>query len=422
MLNAWRSLSSTMNNRTWIGAGIAVAVVAGILLALQNFHAEEVACDKIDAARASLQSMYDAGVNASVQVYAGERATADETLSRCLSAKPADPCDDAQKARDAAVKNYEGIASPADTAPYAEFQTYYKKRDDAYNAYKKAKDVLDQCRAANPLKGAVPYEKSDTKKCFDAYDASIEAMRDTFEKNTQAMRSALKAALAALDAREKACHPPAGKDAFTNPPQLVSDGQGGMVPPVELQNCQLISPDLDTELFLLRRQAAGLPGEIQAAQDSINNAQKRLGPVETALRDVGTYIPPEAAKTQFEGALNGIRSERKTALEASVNYYKNLIAKRQAEKAALQKQLDDLNAQIAARLSQIQKENAARMRAFPTYLHQAKPDECGYYHCHGMLCGKPDPAPHACGHGKTTQGDTDCKQFIKAYLQAGGVK
>lgn len=406
----------------WIGAGIAAAIVVGILLSLQSFNANDVACDKIGEARSSLQAMYDAGVNASVQVYAQEKADIDARLSRCLSASPTDPCADAQRARDAAVANYEGIASPADKAPYAEFQTYFKKRDDAYNAYKKAKDALDQCHAANPPKGDVPYEKSDTKKCFDTYDASVEAIRDTFEKNTQAMRSALKSALAALDAREKACHPPVGKDAFTNPPQLVSDGQGGMVPPVELQNCQMINPELDTELYLLRKQAAALPGQIQAAQDSINNAQKRLSPVETALRDVGTYIPPEAAKTQFEGALNGIRSERKTALEASVHFYKNLIAKRQAEKAALQKELDDLNAQIAARLSQIQKENAARMRAFPTYVHQAKPDECGYYHCHGVLCGKPDPAPHACGHGKTTQGDVDCKQFIKAYLQAAGVR
>ncbi len=413
-----------MNPRSALIGGIAIAaaVVAGILFSLQSFDAENVSCDAIDEARAQLQAMYDAGVQASVQVYAGEKAAIDDTLSRCLSAKPVDPCADAQAARDAAVANFNGIPSPPDSAPYAEFKSYFAKRDDAYNAYKKAKDALDQCRSANPPKPDVPYEKSDTKACFDAYDASVESIRDTFEKNTQALRTALRAAMDALAAREKACHPPTGKDKFTDPPPPVTDGGGnGESVAVELQNCQLINPDLDTELFLLRRRAAALPAEIQAVQDSIDHAKKRMSPLQRDLQDVGTYIPPESAKTQFEGALNALRAERKVAIEAALEFYQNLITRRQAEKTTLEQELRELQAKIAARLNQIQKENEARQRSFPTAVHLSKPDECGYYHCHGVLCGRPDPAPHGCGHGSTTQGDKDCKQFIKAYLQAAGV-
>ena len=403
------------------GTALAAAVVAGILLSLQSFDAEKVACEDIDAARANLQAMYDAGVNASVEVYAGEKAAIDETLSRCLSAKPVDPCEDAQKARDAAVAGFNGIPSPPDSAPYAEFQSYFAKRDDAYNTYKNAKNALDQCRAANPPKGDVPYEQSDTKACFDAYDASVASIRDTFETNTQALKSALKAAMDALAAREKACNPPEGKDQFTDLGMTGGGGQndGGGVA-VEISNCELINPDLDTELFILRRRAAALPAEIQAVQDSIDNVRKRMSPLERDLADVDTYIPPEATKTQFEGALNALRAERKVAIEASLEFYQNLLARKEAEKAALERELSDLQAQIAARLKQIQKENEARQRNFPTNVHLSKPDECGYYHCHGILCGRSDPAPDGCGHGSTTQGDTDCKQFIKAYLKAAG--
>jgi hypothetical protein len=422
------SFSPYMTSRTFSligGTALAAAVVAGILLSLQSFDAEKVACDDIDEARANLQAMYDAGVNASVQVYADEKAAIDDTLSRCLSAKPVDPCADAQAARDAAVANYNGIASPADDAPYAEFQSYFAKRDTAYNSYKSAKDALDQCRAANPPKGDVPYEQSDTKACFDAYDASVESIHATFEKNTQALRSALKAALDALAAREKACHPPTGKEKFTDPSVMgggQTDGEttGGSVA-VELQNCQPINPDLDTELFLLRKRVAAIPAEIQSVQDSIDNVNKRMSPLQRDLNDVDTYIPPESAKTQFEGALNALRAERKVAIESALEFYRNLLARRQAEKAALEKELSDLQAQIAARLSQIQKENEARQRAFPTYVHQAHPDECDYYHCHGVLCGRADPDPHGCGHGATTESDVDCTEFIKSYLQAAGV-
>ena len=189
-----------MNTSTYIGIGAVVAavVVTGVIMSLQGFDAGKVACDKIDAARAELQALYESGVQASVQVYAEEKATIDERLSACLSAKPVDPCADAQKARDAAVENYNGISSPPDNASYAEFQKYFKKRDDAYAQYKNAKSALDQCRAANPPKADVPYEQSDTKACFDAYDASVEAARTTFGENTQVMRAALTVALAAI--------------------------------------------------------------------------------------------------------------------------------------------------------------------------------------------------------------------------------
>ncbi|NOS66925.1 MAG: hypothetical protein HOO67_00970, partial [Candidatus Peribacteraceae bacterium] len=174
-------------------------------------------------------------------------------------------------------------------------------------------------------------------------------------------------------------------------------------------------------LFILRNRAGAIPAEIQAVQDGIDNAKKRMSPLQRDLADVDTYIPPEAAKTQFEGAINALRAERKVSIEAGLEFYRNLIARREAEKAALEQELSDLQAQIAARLNQIQKENEARQRNFPTAVHVSKPDKCAYYHCHGVLCGRPDPAPDGCGHGSTTQDDVGCKQFIKSYLQAAGV-
>lgn len=401
---------------------IAAAIVAASLLALQSFDAGKVACKDIDATRISLQATYDAGVNASVQVYAGEKANADEALSRCLNAEPVDPCKDAQKTRDAAVAGFNGISSPADDAPYADFQSYFAKREDAYNSYKKAKDALDQCRAANPPKPDVPYEKSDGKACFDAYDASVQTIQNTFTKDTQALRSALKAAMDALAAREKACNPPSGKEQFTDLATTGGGQGGGSSTPVEIQNCEPVNPDLDAELIALRSRAAALPAEIQAVQDSIDNVRKRMSPLERNLRDVDTYIPPEATKTQFEGALNALRAERKVSIETSLEFYRNLLQRREAEKAELQKELSDVQAKIAARLNQIQRENEARARNFPTNIHQSKPDECEYYHCHGVLCGKPDPASNACGHGTTSESDTECKEFMKSYLKAARAK
>lgn len=416
------------NTSTIIAAvAVAAALVAGAIAYLQGFNAEQVACKDIDAARSSLQAMYETGVSASVQIFAEERSAAEERLSQCLNAKPVDPCADAQAARDAAAANYNGIQSPADNAPYAEFQVYFQKREEAYNTYKTARDALAQCRAANPPKSTdVPYEKSDTKACFDAYDASMATTQSQFTQDTQTMRVALKAALAALDAREKACNPPTGGDQFTEVPGggtsggSQKDGGTGSIP-VELASCKLLNPNLDTELLILRARAAAIPGEIQAVQTSIDNVNKRMSPLRRDLAEVGTWIPPEATKTQYEGALNALRAERKVAIEASLEFYKNLLTRRQAEKSALEQELSEVQAKIQARLNQIKKENEARQRAFPTALHFAKPDKCAYYHCHGMLCGKPDPAGDECGHGSTAQTDVDCKQFFNAYLKAAGV-
>lgn len=404
-----------------IGAGlVALAVVAGVIASLQSFNAAEVACESIDSARAELQALYDTGVTASVQVFAEEKATIDERLSQCLSAKPTDPCADAQSARDAAVANFNGIQSPADDAPYAEFQTYFAKRDDAYANYKKAKETLDQCRAAQPPKVDVPYEQSNTKTCFDAYDASTEAARTTFTRDTQAMKAALTAALAALDAREKACHPPTGGDQFTSPPQAQIGTNGDTI---DLASCRLINPTLDTELFTLQKRAAALPAEIQSVEQAIENVQKRMSPLRRDLAEVGTYIPPESTRTQFEGALNALRAERKAAIEAALEFYQGLLARRQAEKVALEQELSNINAQIAARQAEIDRENAARRQKFPTALHLAKPEAggCEYYHCHGTLCGIPDPASNNCGHGSTSQGDVDCTLFIESYFKAAGI-
>ncbi len=412
-----------MKNHTYtvIGAvAVAAALVVGTIAYLQSFDAEKVACESINEARTNLQAMYETGVAASVQIFAEERTAAEDRLSSCIHAKPVDPCADAQSARDAAVAQFNGITSPADSAPYAEFQGYFQKRDDAYNSYKKAKEALDQCRSANPPKADVPYEQSDTKACFDAYDASMASTQNQFTQDTQTMRSALNAALAALDAREKACNPPTGKDKFTDPPRTAGDSENGSTP-VELANCRLINTDADAEISALRQRAAAIPLEIQSIEKSIENITKRMSPLRRDLAEVDTYIPPEAAKTQFEGALNALRAERKVSIEVSLEFYQKLLAKRQAEKDALAQELRDVEAKIQARLNQIQKENEARQRNFPTALHLSKPDKCDYYHCHGMLCGRPDPEGDGCGHGSTMQTDVDCTQFFDAYLKAAGV-
>lgn len=408
---------------------VGLAVVAGIIAYLQGFNAEEVACPDIAQARTNLQASYDQGVAKSVEVYSDQKAMIDERLSACLNAKPTDPCEDAQKARDEAVEQYNSIHESS----FGSFNRYFNARETAYQDYKAKKQALDACRQANPKpEGNVPYEKSDTKKCFDEYDADVQAMRDLFEENTQTMKSALKNALAALDAREKACNPPTGT--FTQPP-VSTGGEGGNggqtdgstgTTPVELANCQPLNPNLDPELWNLRQRAVEIPAEIADIQTSIDHANKRLNPLKRALSEVDTYIPPEAAQTQFEGALNALRAERKVNLEAQVDFYNDLIARKTAEKQQLENELKDLNAKIAARENQIKKENEARQRAFPTNIHLAKPEThveggCAYYHCHGMLCGKPDPAPGSCGHGPTTETDLGCKEFFKSYLRAAGV-
>ncbi|MEK7628003.1 MAG: hypothetical protein AAB421_01130 [Patescibacteria group bacterium] len=412
-----------MNTKTIAAVATAAAIVVGVIAYLQGFNAETVACNAIDEARTSLQVAYDSGVSASVEIFADERAATEDRLSQCLNAKPVDPCADAQAARDAAVAHYNSIKSPPDNAPHAEFQTYFQKREEAYNTYKTARDALAQCRAANPPKTDVPYEQSDTKACFDAYDASMATTQNQFTQDTQTMRAALNAALAGLDAREKACNPPTGSEKFTDPPRTAggNNEEGVASAPVELMNCKMISSDTDSDLSALRQRAAAIVLEIQSVDTSIENIKKRMSPLERDLADVDTYIPPEATKTQFEGALNALRAERKVAIEASLDFYKNLLTRKQGEKSALEQELRDVQAQIQARLNQIKKENEARQRNFPTALHLAKPDKCDYYHCHGMLCGKPDPAGDGCGHGSTAQTDVGCKQFFDEYLKASGV-
>ncbi len=409
-------------NRTYgiIGAVVAAAaIVAGVIISLQSFDAEKVLCDGIADARAELQAQYDAGVAASVQMFADARVAAEDRLSQCLRAEPVDPCADLQKARDAAVNGYESIMSPPDSAPHEEFQKYFEMRESAYNTYKNAKSALDQCRAANPPKGDVPYAQSDTKVCFDAYDASMQTTQDTFTRDTQTMRAALTAALATLDAREKACNPPTGKDQFTIAPNTDNtDGEGGIS--VNIQNCQLLDSDSDAELIALRKQAASLETEIQSLQTTIENAEKRVRGLESDLNEADTYIPPESTKTQFEGALNALRGERKANIQSAIDFYKSLIERKQSEKTAREGELRDVEAKITERLDQIQKENEDRQRNYPTALHQSKPDKCDYYHCHGMLCGMPDPEGDGCGHGATSEEDVDCKTFIEKYFQAAG--
>jgi hypothetical protein len=134
---------------------VASAIVVGVIFSLRNFDANKIACNKINETRLELQSLYDSGVTASVQVYAEAKAEAEAQLSQCINAKPVDPCAEAQAQRDNAVANYNNIPAPANEAPYADFQAYFKKRDEAYNNYKTAKATLDACRLANPPKPVV---------------------------------------------------------------------------------------------------------------------------------------------------------------------------------------------------------------------------------------------------------------------------
>lgn len=102
-----------MDTRTLIGTiVVGVVAVVGIIVALQSFDASTVACTAIGEARAELQSLYDAGVAASVQIFSEERTAAEARLNACLGAKSADPCADAQAAQDAAVKGFNDITSP----------------------------------------------------------------------------------------------------------------------------------------------------------------------------------------------------------------------------------------------------------------------------------------------------------------------
>jgi hypothetical protein len=398
---------------------VASAIVVGVIFSLRNFDANKIACNKINETRLELQSLYDSGVTASVQVYAEAKAEAEAQLSQCINAKPVDPCAEAQAQRDNAVANYNNIPAPANEAPYADMQAYFKKRDEAYTTYKTAKATLDACRLANPPKPVVAYEQSDTKACFDAYDKNLAQIQTTFDQNTQAMRTALNTALAGLTAREKACHPPKGKEKFTDPPQAKDDTNNEVSE--NLLSCRPVNANLDSELLTLRKRAGEISAELPTLQTSIDNIQKRMNPLQRALTEVDTYIPPESTKTQYEGALNALRAERKVSIESALEFYKNLLARKVAEQQKLTDELKTVEAQITARLAKINQENAERNKKFPTALHLAKPDKCDYYHCHGLLCGKPDPKTDGCGHGSTTEDDVDCKKFFDSYLQSAGV-
>ena len=241
--------------------------------------------------------------------------------------------------------------------------------------------------------------------------------------NYQALQAARKSALASLEARRKACNPP------TQTSQ-VSTGGGtgaGVNPPVELASCKLIDPNYDSELFQLRQRAVELPIEISDIQKSIDNADANARKLEQAQRDVQNSTPTYVDgphKGQIITNLTEAQAARGVIAEdlrGRVDYLNSYRDRKKAEKARLEDELRDVNAKIAARLSQIQKENEARQRAFPTYLHLAKPDACAYFHCHGVICGIQDPEPHGCGQGPTKEEDVDCKMFMRSYLNARGV-
>ena len=85
--------------------------------------------DLLEALEEARRTLLDCEANATNgAAMAKVEAAIDEELSRCLSAKPEDPCEDLQEARDQAVADYNGISSPPDSASYAEFQTYFAKR------------------------------------------------------------------------------------------------------------------------------------------------------------------------------------------------------------------------------------------------------------------------------------------------------
>lgn len=399
-----------------VSGAIAVAIVVGVVTYLQNFDAAEVECIDIPTARAELQAQYERGVAASVEIFREARKNAEEELTRCLLADPVDPCAAEQAARDAAYRAFFDIPSPPDDAPYEEFKSYYEQREAAYQNFVTAKNALDACWAANPKKTDIPYEESDTKKCFDAYDAADKAAHDKFRTDTQTMRTALTAALAALDARELACNPATGDDAFSLAP---GTGPNGEDYSENIQSCTLLDIDADDELKRLRVRVAEINVEIQSIDTTIENAQKRASTHRVDLSNVDTWIPPESTKTQFEGALNALRGERKVLIEQSLEYYDNLIDRKQNEKTGLAEELRSIETKIQERIAELEQENQRRAQTYPTSVHLAGPDECKYYHCHGILCGIPDPNMNGCGHGVTTESDTNCEAFVEAFIEAG---
>lgn len=400
-----------------LSAGIvAMAIVIGVITYLQSFDASKVECIDIPAARAELQAQYDRGVDASVTLFSEARKLAEMRQTECLLSDPVDPCAAEQASRDAAYRAFFAIPNPAQDAPYEEFQAYYAARDVAYDAYRVAKSALDQCWANNPTETDIPYEESDTKACFDEYDAADKAAHDKFRSDTQTMRTSLQAALAALDARETACNPPIDDDMFSLMPGTGPEGEDYSE---NILSCKQIDATLDGELARLQARVGELNAEIQSIDTTLETSGKRASKVRVDLSNVDTYIPPESVKSQFGGTINALRGERKASLEFSLDYYDRLIERKQAEKERLETELSDTEDQIQARLSEIERENQMRAQRYPTNVRLAGPDECKFFHCHGTLCGIPDPNVNGCGHGVAPETDLNCEAFIDAFIEAG---
>lgn len=414
-----------MKKITLIASIIAgLALIAGIITYFNNFDASQLACKDIDATEKSVKAQYEQAVAKGPEVYRDQKQIIDDTLSQCLNSAPKNPCANEQKAFDEAVQKFNSIKSPPEGAPYAEFKAYFDARDKAYEGYPAIRDALFSCQKNNPPPQDVPYEKSDTKKCFDEYDSADAAARETFNTNAQALRAGLKNALASLEARRKACNPPTQTTVVRS-----GDNVTGVntAPPVELLSCQPIDTNSDSELYTLRQRAAQIPIEISDIQKSIDNATGQIKKLEQALRDT-----PNSTPTYVDGPHKGQIITNLTEAQAArgviaedirgkIDFLKAYSDRKKAEKSRLENELSEINAKIAARLGQIQKENEQRQSTYPTSMHQAKPDKCAYFHCHGTLCGIPDPDPHGCGQGPTTEDDTFCKQFLKSYLNARGV-
>lgn len=400
-----------------------LALIAGTIAYFNTFDASQLACKDIAATEKSLNAQYEQAIAKGPEVYRDQKQIIDDTLSQCLNAPSKNPCANEQKAFDEAVQKFNSIKSPPDGASYAEFKAYFEARDKAYEGYPAIRDALFSCQKNNKPPQDVPYEKSDTKKCFDSYDSADAAARETLNTNAQALRAGLKNALASLDARRKVCNPPpqskVGRTGDT--------GTGGATPPTELLSCQPIDANLDSELYTLRQRAAQIPLQIADVQKSIDNASAHIKKLEQALRDT-----PNSTPTYSDGPHKGeiitnlpeaqaARGVITKDISEKIDFLKAYSDRKKVEKSRLEDELKEINAKIADRLSQIQKENAERQRTYPTSMHQAKPDKCAYFHCHGMMCGIPDPDPHGCGQGPTTEDDISCTQFLKSYLNARGV-
>lgn len=448
-MSAFRTREKTALAILIIAAFAAAFTVVMLYFQQKTEVAEFVACNKIDDAIKEANAAYDSAVNIELDLYKNQKKAIDDELMACLNRPKADPCGDLQKQFEEAAKNFNSIQSPNVQLPGSDmtpgsaaynnawntyknaWDSYHKARDEAYAKYTPIRDALKLCREKNPPKDVVPYEQSDTKQCYDGYDAALETIRETFNRDTSAFRVARDGLIKALETRRKACNPP--KSSFTTPPGgSTGDSDGGTIggattPPVELVNCQPLS-DPDNELSSLRRRVAEINTELQETDVSIDNANKRIGKLESALSGISTSTP-----TYVDGPNKGqiitnlaeaqaARGVKAKDIRDQIEFLKSFVNRKKEDKSNLQSDLYEANEKIKARENYIKKENEARRKAFPTALHVAKPDECEYFHCHGVLCGRKDPAPDACGHGPTTEDDIGCKKFIDSYLKAAKVK